>query len=60
MNRASAKFSEVKELLLRDEEFRSEYERLKPRYEFISQLIESRTRQGITQAELALRVGTQK
>lgn len=43
-----------------DQEFANEYERLKPRYEVISQLIEARTSQGITQGELAFRVGTQR
>ena len=60
MSRAGAKFAEVKELLMKDEEFRREYEMLKPRYEVISQLIEARTSQRITQEELAFRVGTQK
>ena len=39
---------------------KNEYERLKPRYDIISQIIEERSRQSITQEELALRVGTQK
>ena len=60
MTRAGAKFAEVKELLMKDEEFRREYQMLKPRYEVISQLIEARTSQRITQEELAFRVGTQK
>jgi len=60
VTRAGAKFAEVKELLMKDEEFRREYQMLKPRYEVISQLIEARTSQRITQEELAFRVGTQK
>lgn len=60
MSKAGAKFSEVKELLMKDEEFKAEYEKLKPRYDVISQIIEARTSQNITQEELALRVGTQK
>ena len=60
MSKAGAKFSEVKELLMKDEEFKTEYEKLKPRYDVISQIIEARTNQNITQEELALRVGTQK
>lgn len=40
--------------------FKKEYEKLKPRYELISQIIDARTKQNITQEELALRVGTQK
>lgn len=60
MSKAGAKFSEVKELLMKDEEFKAEYEKLKPRYDVISQIIEARTSQNITQEELAFRVGTQK
>ena len=60
MSKAGVKFSEVKELLMKDDEFADEYEKLKPRYEIISQTIEERAKQKITQEELALRVGTQK
>lgn len=60
MSKAGLKFSEIKELLMKDEEFKSEYEKLKPRYDVISQIIEERDKQNITQEELALRVGTQK
>ncbi len=60
MSKAGVKFSEVKELLMKDDEFADEYEKLKPRYEIISQIIEERAKQKITQEELALRVGTQK
>jgi DNA-binding XRE family transcriptional regulator len=60
MSKAGVKFSEVKELLMRDEEFKTEYEKLKPRYDVISQIIDARTSQNLTQEELALRVGTQK
>ena len=48
MSKAGAKFSEVKELLMKDEEFKAEYEKLKPRYDVISQIIEARTSQNIT------------
>lgn len=60
MSNPGVKFSDVKDLLMKDEEFKLEYEKLKPRYEIISQIIEERARQQITQEELALRVGTQK
>lgn len=60
MSKAGVKFSEIKDLLMKDEEFKSEYEKLKPRYDVISQIIEERDKQNITQEELALRVGTQK
>ena len=60
MSKAGVKFSEMKELLMKDEEFKMEYEKLKPRYDVISQIIEARTSQHVTQEELAIRVGTQK
>lgn len=60
MSKAGVKFDVVKEQLMKDEEFKAEYEKLKPRYEVISQIIEARNAQQITQEELALRVGTQK
>ena len=49
MSKAGVKFSEVKELLMKDDEFADEYEKLKPRYEIISQIIEERAKQKITQ-----------
>lgn len=60
MSKAGVKFSEVKELLMKDDEFKTEYEKLKPRYEVISQIADARQSQNITQEELAFRVGTQK
>ena len=60
MSKAGVKFSEAKDLLMKDEEFKTEYEKLKPRYNIISQIIEERAKQNITQEELALRVATQK
>ncbi len=60
MSKAGVNSNAVKEQLLKDKEFKAEYEKLKPRYEVISQIIEARNEQNITQDELALRVGTQK
>lgn len=60
MSKAGVKFEDVKERLMKDKDFEAEYEKLKPRYEIISQIIEARKEQNITQEELALRVGTQK
>ncbi len=59
MSRAGAKFSEVREQLMKDEEFKAEFEKLKPRYDLLSQIIKARTAQNMTQEELALRVETQ-
>lgn len=60
MSKAGMKFEAVKKQLMKDSEFKDEYDKLKPRYEIISQIIEARKEQNITQEELALRVGTQK
>lgn len=60
MSKAGVSFEEMKIDMLKDEEFRIEYEKLKPRYEAIEQIIRARKEQNITQAELAKRVGTQK
>lgn len=59
-NKAGIPFDQIKEEMLRDEGFRIEYEKLRPRYEAVSQIIKARKEQNITQAELAKRVGTQK
>lgn len=60
MSKASVSFDSVKNELMMDEDFRKEYDKLKPRYEIIAQIIETRKEQNMTQAELAKRVGTQK
>lgn len=60
MSRAGISFSEMKTTMLKDDEFRAEYEKLKPRYEAIEQIIRARKEQNMTQSELAKRVGTQK
>ena len=60
MSKPSISFKELKNDLLMDEKFSEEYERLRPRYELISQIIEVRKEQHMTQAELAQKVGTQK
>lgn len=60
MSRAGISFEEMEKDMLKDEEFKAEYERLMPRYEAIEQIIRARKEQNITQEELAKRVGTQK
>lgn len=60
MSKAGISFDKIKEDMLKDEEFKTEYEKLKPRYEAIEQIIKARKEQNITQSELAKRVGTQK
>ena len=46
--------------LLRDKKVAAEYKRLEPRYKLISQLIEARVKKGMTQAELARKIGTKQ
>jgi len=60
MSRASVSFDTIKDELMQDSEFREEYDKLRPRYEIIAQIIQTRKEQNMTQAELAKRVGTQK
>ena len=60
MSNVSVSFDSMKEELLKDQQFATEYDRLKPRYEAIEQIIRIRREQNMTQAELARRVGTQK
>jgi len=60
MSKAGVKFEEVHNRLMKDEEFKAEYEKLKPRYDLIAQIVDVRSKLNVTQEELALRVGTQK
>ena len=60
MSKAGVSFDLIKNDIMQDEEFKKEYDRLRPRYEIISQIIEIRKEQHMTQEELAKRVGTQK
>ena len=60
MSRAGISFEQMKTDMIKDEEFRVEYEKLQPRYEAVAQIIAARKEQNMTQAELAKRVGTQK
>ena len=50
----------IRKELLKNPEVRREYEKLRPRYELISQLISARMRKGFTQAQLAKRMGTKQ
>lgn len=50
----------LKTELLKNKETRKEYERLAPRYAVISQLISARYQAGLSQKELAQRIGTKQ
>ena len=60
MNKVMASSSDIHDILNQDEEFKNEYDRLKPRYDLIAQIINARHEQKITQAEMAKRMGTNK
>ena len=53
-------WQEAREDLPADQETLAEYERLRPQYELIGQIIGARAEQGITQAQLAECVGTRQ
>jgi hypothetical protein len=48
MSKPGVKFEKITEQLMMNEEFRNVYEKLKPRYEAISQFIEARNVPGST------------
>ena len=50
MNKPGISFESVRTELMQDEEFKKEYERLQLRYEVISQLIDARKEQNLSQA----------
>lgn len=50
----------LKQELLQDPAVAIEYEKLKPKYALISQLIELRNKRGLTQAQLAKKIGTKQ
>ena len=60
MSRAGVSFESIKAQLMADAEFAEEYDRLRPRYEVISQIIAARREMNMTQEDLAKRIGTQK
>ena len=53
-------WKEVKKELLKNKEVYREYKKLEPKYRLISQLIDARIKKGLTQSELAKRVGTKQ
>lgn len=57
---AGVKFDDIKAQMMEDTEFQEEYDKLQPRYELISQIIEARKSMKMTQEELAKRAGTRK
>jgi len=54
------KWEDVKKELLKDKRVAEEYKRLAPRYQLISDLIKARIRKGLTQEDLARKIGTKQ
>lgn len=46
--------------LLTNKEIAKEYKKLAPRYELVSQLIKARIKKGLTQEQLAKKIGTKQ
>lgn len=53
-------WQQLKAELLQNKEVKKEYDRLTPRYQVISALIEARIRKGISQQKLARKIGTKQ
>ena len=53
-------WNEVKKELLKNKEAYKEYKKLEPKYRLISQLIGARIKNGLTQRQLAERIGTKQ
>lgn len=53
-------YKEFKKELLKNEKVRSEYEKNKPEYDLISKLIEKRIKAGMTQSDVAKKLGTKQ
>jgi len=51
---------QLKSRLLQNKAVKKEYDRLTPRYKIISELISARLKNGITQKELAQKIGTKQ
>ncbi len=54
------KWEDLERELLKNKEVKKEFDKLAPRYAVISKLIDARIKKGITQKELAKRVGTKQ
>lgn len=50
----------LKKELLKNPQVAQEYKKLEPHYQLISQLIEARLKKGLTQKELAKKIGTKQ
>jgi len=60
MKKYGLDFKTFKKEALKDSKIKSEYERLRPEFAVISAIIEARIKKGLTQKELAKKIGTKQ
>ena len=60
MKRRLLPFSEFKKELLKDPNVKAEYDKLEPQFAVVSAILEARYKKGVTQEEIAKRVGTKQ
>jgi len=53
-------WKDLRKELLKDPEFRAEYEKMQPKFEAVSALIEARVKKGLTQEALAQKIKTKQ
>lgn len=53
-------YKELKKKWLKDKEIKKAYNELGPEFELVKMIIEKRIKQGLTQAELAKKIGTKQ
>jgi len=53
-------FSVWKKEVLKDSELKAEYDRLQPEYAVIQAILDARVKRGVTQKELAQKIGTKQ
>lgn len=53
-------WSSLKKELLKNKKVKAEYDRLMPKYRFVSQLIGARLEKSLTQKQLAKKIGTKQ
>ncbi|MDA8273033.1 MAG: helix-turn-helix transcriptional regulator [Deltaproteobacteria bacterium] len=56
----TSSWKNIKKELLKDPAILNEYERLEPDYQIIREIIKARIKQGLSQKELAERIGTRQ
>lgn len=54
------KWKDFRKELLKNFEFRKEYDALRPQYELAAQIIEARLKKGLSQSQLAEKIGTKQ